>query len=94
MAEDQRQFVYEPLLAGHIRLLAIIDTETEGLLECILDSQPIATIPKYAALSYAWGSNKMDKAIICNGDQVLVTTSLFEALTSLKKHLMDRNLPI
>jgi hypothetical protein len=94
MAEDQSLFVYEPLLAGHMRLLTIIDTETEGLLECRLDSQPIATIPKYAALSYVWGSDKMDKAIICNSDQVLVTTSLFEALTSLKKHLMDRNLPI
>ncbi|KAK3687186.1 heterokaryon incompatibility protein-domain-containing protein [Podospora appendiculata] len=94
MEEGHGQFAYDTLPAGHRRLLTITDSEAEGLLKCTLETHPIAAIPRYAALSYAWGSNDRDKAIICNGQRMLVTTSVFEALTSLKKYLMDGNLPI
>ncbi|KAF5497113.1 Heterokaryon incompatibility protein 6, OR allele [Colletotrichum siamense] len=43
--------------------------------------------PNYYAISYVWGPNVKDKAILCNEKTTYITPKLFEALHQIREHV-------
>ena len=76
-------FQYDALPEGSIRLLKVNGLNSDGRIETSLDPCEITSEPEFYALSYAWGSDVTNKAIVCNGQDLPVTTSVHEALTAL-----------
>jgi len=52
----------------------------------------IASPPRYSALSYVWGDNKITKPIILNGQETTVTSNLESALRHLRLENDERRL--
>lgn len=83
-------FKYPPIKKGQIRLLSII---TPGLYPiCKLESFDVDQAPAYAAMSYAWGSPVVTRAIFCkNPDDdpasLSVSEHVLEALNSLFEYV-------
>jgi hypothetical protein len=80
-------FTYPTLQSQeNIRLLRLSLTET-GRLVCELNEielsgeyNPEEPPPKYAALSYTWGSTTETVPLICDGHEMQITQNLAEAL--------------
>ncbi|KAJ4371252.1 hypothetical protein N0V83_004469 [Neocucurbitaria cava] len=75
-------FVYKPLLQPRsIRLLHLHPAPWDEPVRCSLVLADIGNeLLVYEAISYAWGDATDRKSVICDGSDVSVTRSLFEAL--------------
>lgn len=86
-------FVYTELPPGHIRLLLQVkDDSTEvtyQLHDALLDDDL-----RFRAVSYAWGSPSLTESITCDGEKMLVTSSVFELLSSAVISSLCDELPI
>lgn len=74
-------FTYSALPLGHIRVLKVRRVGSDTLYElqnALLDHDHL----RFRAISYAWGSPELTQSIICNGQRLLVTSSVFELLSS------------
>jgi hypothetical protein len=74
--------LYQPLEAGRIRLLTIlsINPTINCLLQISAFSEASAGRHPYNALSYFWGSQPFSETILCNGNPLNITPSLFDTL--------------
>lgn len=78
-------FSYDPLPDGHTRLLKF--THSYGGIVCFtLQVFPLANLPKYDALSYAWGSEPQATVIGCNNKFYPLTPHLRAALEAFVVH--------
>jgi hypothetical protein len=83
------------LKAGQIRLITLLPSSLSTdvrYLECKMQVFGCDTNPKYRALSYTWGSPKRSRAIIINGQSLLVTESVEIALRRLQRKEESVNL--
>jgi hypothetical protein len=90
MSASGTDYDFQPLdtQRNEIRLLTIKPTFwKKSPISCSLQvgSLDSASLPKYAALSYCWGNGPADQAIDCDGSIIRVTSSLLDALRSLRK---------
>lgn len=80
--------MYKDLPEDSFRLLNFTSNSTNamtGSIECELDTVRLSSKPIYNALSYTWNNEKPWRDIICNGQHLHVTPSLFEALLVLQQ---------
>ena len=75
---------YKDLGDAEIRLVRILP-ERMSALRCELVHAPIAKLPKYVAISYAWGDTSDTQTIQVDGANITITSSLFGALKALRK---------
>lgn len=77
-------FEYEPLHGSHdIRTLQLHPAAWNTPITCdllVIDLDSNDDHKSYEAMPYAWGDHADRKTILCNGETLAVTTSLFEAL--------------
>ncbi|KAL8836532.1 MAG: hypothetical protein Q9170_002887 [Blastenia crenularia] len=74
-------FRYADLPEHSFRLLSFeANPATHGSIKCKIENHSLASEPDYDALSYTWNAEKPTKTIICNGQHLLVTPSVCEAL--------------
>ena len=74
-------FTYSALPPGHIRILKVKRVGSDAFYElqnALLDHDRL----HFRAISYAWGSPELTQSINCNGQRLLVTSSVFELLSS------------
>ncbi len=74
-------FTYSALPLGNIRVLTLKRICGEAFYELqntSLDQDRL----RFRAISYAWGSPELTQSISCNGQRLLVTSSVFELLLS------------
>jgi hypothetical protein len=76
-------FIYSPLADGCIRVLQLDGLDDRDYLHCTLSNIALDKAAVYDALSYTWNNESPSVPIKCNGQQLLVTPSLHEALRSL-----------
>lgn len=80
------KFQYDSQLdQHHIRLLAILPDSTDGIIHCTLETHALAEAPEYDALSYVWGNVAPDKTIVCSGESLEITQSLYAVLLAMRK---------
>src|ERR1700760_4988968 len=73
----------------YIRIIHLQPGDESDTLACNLLVHSLSDVPEYEALSYAWGNPHKDHSIICEGNSLLITPSLHDALT----HLRYRDVP-
>jgi Heterokaryon incompatibility protein (HET) len=83
-------FTYSPLSQGHIRVLQVCS----GGAAYELHHQLLDDELRFRAISYVWGSSAMTQSIICNGEIMPVTNSVFELLSSSVISSLCHELPI
>lgn len=77
---------YERLQVGEIRLLCLLRSENPGTsIDAVLSPYKLEDFPKYTAISYAWGDRRSMSTIRVNGETSHITTSLWHALTALRR---------
>jgi hypothetical protein len=76
---EYRQINYE----DEIRILVLAPSGARDRVHCDLEHIRLSTSPKFEALSYCWGSDSKPKDVLCKGDVIKVTDSLFSALRHL-----------
>ena len=79
-AGDWPPHSYSSLPSGCFRLIALDGLADDNRPKITLETYPIAAAPEYNALSYAWNGEKPSRLVWCNGQQLLITESLCEAL--------------
>ena len=86
-----RKFKYSPLLkATSFRFLELQAGTGSNPLVCRLHSADITNVPRYTALSYAWGDPDDTLSLQCEDRALSITRSLEEAL----RHLRNDSDPI
>jgi Heterokaryon incompatibility protein (HET) len=85
-------FTYSPLSQGHIRVLQVKRVCSGTLYE--LHHKLLEDNLRFRAISYAWGSSALTHSINCNGKNLLVTSSVFELLSSTVISNLCDELPI
>ncbi|PQE13296.1 heterokaryon incompatibility protein [Rutstroemia sp. NJR-2017a BVV2] len=81
-----QDYVYSRLPDASIRLLKFKSRGPLNTVECDLQVFPLSPegrLPKYHTLSYCWGDPTRNSSLRCNGKEVLITTTLEEALLHL-----------
>ncbi|KAM7213983.1 hypothetical protein V8F06_010617 [Rhypophila decipiens] len=73
-----------------IRLLGVEARLYEDTVHCSLEWYGMEKTPKYKAISYAWGSSKLEETIILDGKPTKVTTSAFSALMTVRSEWRSR----
>ncbi|KAK0654861.1 heterokaryon incompatibility protein-domain-containing protein [Cercophora newfieldiana] len=77
---------------GEIRLIELqLGNGDDEEIRCNLKTTTIDDAPSYEALSYTWGSAENKKPFIINGQQLLITSNLHEALLALRRPFCRRN---
>jgi hypothetical protein len=78
----QNFFQYKPLQTNQyeFRLLTFDTGASMSNIHCKLKSAPIDKAPVYSALSYTWGDPSVTHTIFVNGQQLQVTSNLYNAL--------------
>ncbi|KAK8182955.1 heterokaryon incompatibility protein-domain-containing protein [Phyllosticta citribraziliensis] len=79
------EFVYEPLETTQFRVLKIHPGAKGAPLEADLVHASLTDAPQYQALSYTWGSLEPPFYMSCNGIEMRVTKSLYDALCNARK---------
>lgn len=70
---------------GFFRLAKIVAShEQEQRIQLNLFQTPLQHAPKYEALSYEWGTDISDQSVLCDGQELTITTNLAAALTRLR----------
>jgi heterokaryon incompatibility protein (HET) len=78
-------YQYKPLRSSdEIRLLVFESCADTGGFKCHLNHVNLSHAPYYDALSYAWGSERKPRRIICGGGYISISDNLFEALKRLQ----------
>lgn len=79
------RFVYDALPKQRgFRYLKLHSGREEDLLACSLHTARIEDAPQYEAISYVWGSDKLDYRITCNGEDLYITRNLSMVLRHLR----------
>ena len=79
------EYKYAPLRRNEIRLLEILPGRYSERVSCRLVHCFLEQLPKYAALSYAWGTETTDREICVDGGTLLVNPNLEAALLEFRK---------
>ncbi|KAJ4324537.1 hypothetical protein N0V84_003816 [Fusarium piperis] len=89
--EDAERYEYDPLEAGSIRLLFLLEgDDDDDDLECALIHVELSDVGEYTALSYVWGGQSNPCAIYIGDQYLWVTANLDNAL----RHLRRRDHPV
>nr|OQO32599.1 hypothetical protein B0A51_00163 [Rachicladosporium sp. CCFEE 5018] len=64
-----------PNAATHIRLIEVLEAAVDGLIRCRLTTWPIASAPKYTAISYTWGDPTTVSSIHVNDESAMIVRS-------------------
>jgi len=84
--EHYIRYIYKSLEGeASIRLLMIEPGEDSALLQCRFEIASIDNAFTYSALSYVWGNDALEDAVLCDGGMIQVTTSLGYALRRIRK---------
>ncbi|KAI0449742.1 heterokaryon incompatibility protein-domain-containing protein [Xylaria acuta] len=84
--------IHQPLANSTIRLLDVHPGKGAEPLTLSLSPVPLDSHPAYEVISYHWGPPTDVVPVTCNGVKVLVTASLFGALSQFR--LADRRRPL
>lgn len=85
MASNKSGIPYKvPLEESCIRLLTIKPGNAADPLELYLSTVSLNISPVYEAISYCWGDASLTNVVLCDEQDVSITTSLFEALGELR----------
>ncbi len=84
---------YEELAKGEIRLLTILSADEESAV-CELRVYPLAQAPLYNAVSYCWGDEIDMTTITCNGANLRIRKTLFEAFPYFSLHGPEPSRPL
>src|ERR1700760_5025656 len=88
--EASNLYTHEPLPNGQsIRLLKLHPSSTNKL-SCSLFTAPLAKLPQYDALSYAWDAQNPTEPVSCKGRILKITENCAAALRRLKNKFKDR----
>lgn len=79
-----RHYQYKPLEDSYIRLVRILP-ERKTMLRCELVHVPLRKVPRYFAISYAWGDAGDTRKIELEGSLVRISLSLHGALNALRQ---------
>ena len=86
-------YQYEPLRDVHeVRLLVLAPGAHSDEIRCELKHYFLSSIPKFDALSYAWGDISMSREVLCNNECIPVTESIFIALHYLRHKDLGRTI--
>ncbi|KAF2875855.1 heterokaryon incompatibility protein-domain-containing protein [Massariosphaeria phaeospora] len=81
LEEDSDNYIYESLESeDQMRVLELYPGQDEEPINCSLTTVKRIDAPPYEALSYAWGDHTDRKEIRCDGKQLTITRSLYDAL--------------
>lgn len=88
-AQQGDQFEYETSLAdlepAAIRLLLLFpESNDDEQIYCTLSEHHFDSCPAYEALSYTWGNSRDRASIVCNGQFLSITSSLYRILLHLR----------
>lgn len=86
-------FTYTPLPEGHIRLLHVKRLHNNGAAYELHD-KPLDDGLRFRAISYVWGNFDLTHCIECNGNDLRVTRSVSEVLSSTVIASFGDELPI
>ena len=87
----QRGYRYQPLPESnkYIRLLEFTGQSDLAEIKCSLSTFKLKSAPRYAAVSYTWGSETTLKTIWINGEPFPVREKCHLALSQVREHLSD-----
>jgi hypothetical protein len=86
-------YQYEPLRDVYeVRLLVLAPGAHSDEIRCELKHCFLSSIPKFDALSYAWGDISMSREVLCNNECIPVTESIFIALHYLRHKDLERTI--
>jgi len=84
--EHYTPYIYKSLEGeASIRLLMIEPGNDSALLQCQFEMASIDNAFAYSALSYVWGNDALEDAVLCDGGMIQVTASLGYALRRVRK---------
>lgn len=80
------QFEYQPLSPASktIRIIKLLPGSPSDPLECELEHIPIDSTDRYEAISYVWGEKKDFVGLLCEGKNLRIPRSLYDALLQLR----------
>lgn len=82
-----RQFKHTPIdIHRQIRVLRFHSNDEGSGLRCSFETVEPGTA-EYAALSYTWGEDGLEKTIICNGANMKITKNCHDALLAFQGHI-------
>ena len=93
---EQQKFstmVYSPIngLGGEIRLLRVKEALFRAdIVECELNTTTLDQCEDFKALSYCWGSDKLNEVMLCNGTRHYISASLNAALKASRESAQTR----
>jgi hypothetical protein len=76
--------VHNPLTTSHIRLLVLQPGQHDSQITCYVHNASLERLPQYEAVSYAWGNSTETHNIQCNGQDLTVSGSLYQALRGVR----------
>lgn len=89
---DSSPFQYSPLSGSRctriIKILPALARSHPIVLH--LSEIPIDDAPPYKVLSYVWGGQILDRAVLCNGMRMLITQNAEEAIRRLRRQVGSR----
>lgn len=75
-----KPFVYSPLGTREIRVITLLPDADYKPIRCTLEHVSLDEEPEYEALSYTWGPDEINAALLINGKSVGVRRNLLCAL--------------
>lgn len=90
---EQSPFEYQALSgSSHIRVVSILPGKPDAAMNLELAHVDLDSESKYECLSYAWGIDDHDQAIILNGSAFSVSSTLYTALEHLRHETQERKI--
>lgn len=89
---DNSKLYTTALEPGHVRLLTLYAGPPSSPIHTNLAVSKLTDDLAYEALSYAWDDQIPSEPILCDGNEVLVTQNVFDALGELRDELQTRSL--
>ena len=66
------------------RITEILPGDVDSPISCLLHVANWSDHPEYEAVSYTWGDANVKAAVLCHGQRLEITASLYQALNHLK----------
>lgn len=85
LTAETANFRYKPLGKDEFRLLEIAPGEMDAPLVCTLKHTSYQSDEWYCALSYTWGSPEPPFFVRCDGSDIRITSSLYDALCKMRR---------
>jgi hypothetical protein len=84
--------LYEPLdiESYEVRMISLYPGSPGSIIKCALKKRSLVNPPRYTALSYCWGDERIQRDIIVNNIRTPVTVNLEEALQQLRRMNVTR----